>query len=98
VIQVAIPLRLYFLLMGSIAFAVGTKSGLDCPRTCALAFTAVGNNFELAIAVCINIWGVTSQQALAGVISPLIEVPVLVALVYVSLWLKARLFADSSPS
>ena len=68
------------------------------PRTCALAFTAAGNNSELAIAVCISIWGVTSQRALAGVIGPLIEVPVLVALVYVSLWLKARLFADSSPS
>jgi ACR3 family arsenite transporter len=98
VIRVALPLLLYFVLMWSIAFALGTKSGLDYPRTCALAFTAAGNNFELAIAVCISIWGVTSQQALAGVIGPLIEVPVLVALVYVSLWLKPRLFADSSPS
>ncbi len=95
VIRVAIPLLLYFVLMWSIAFAVGTKSGLDYARTSALAFTAAGNNFELAIAVCISIWGVTSQQALAGVIGPLIEVPVLVALVYVSLWLKPRLFADS---
>jgi len=95
VIRVAIPLLLYFVLMWSIAFAVGTRSGLDYPRTSALAFTAAGNNFELAIAVCISIWGVTSQQALAGVIGPLIEVPVLVALVYVSLWLKLRLFAVS---
>jgi ACR3 family arsenite transporter len=98
VIRVAIPLLLYFVLMWSIAFAVGTRSGLDYPRTSALAFTAAGNNFELAIAVCISIWGVTSQQALAGVIGPLIEVPVLVALVYVSLWLKPRLFAEASPS
>ena len=92
VIQVAIPLLLYFLLMWSIAFAVGQRSGLDYPRTSALAFTAAGNNFELAIAVCISIWGVSSQQALAGVIGPLIEVPVLVALVYLSLWLKPRLW------
>lgn len=90
VIKVAIPLLLYFVLMWSIAFAVGKSSGLDYPRTTALAFTAAGNNFELAIAVCISIWGVTSQQALAGVIGPLIEVPVLVSLVYVSLWLKPR--------
>jgi ACR3 family arsenite transporter len=89
VIRVAMPLLLYFVLMWSIAFAVGMKSGLDYPRTSALAFTAAGNNFELAIAVCISIWGVTSQQALAGVIGPLIEVPVLVSLVYVSLKLRA---------
>jgi ACR3 family arsenite transporter len=90
VIQVAIPLLLYFVLMWSIAFGVGMRSGLDYPRTSALAFTAAGNNFELAIAVCISIWGVTSQQALAGVVGPLIEVPVLVSLVSVSLWLKPR--------
>jgi ACR3 family arsenite transporter len=90
VIRVAIPLLLYFVLMWGIAFAVGKRSGLDYPRTSALAFTAAGNNFELAIAVCISIWGVSSQQALAGVIGPLIEVPVLVSLVYVSLWLRPR--------
>jgi len=88
VIQVAIPLLLYFLLMWSVAFAVGKRSGLDYARTSALAFTAAGNNFELAIAMCVSVWGVTSQQALAGVIGPLIEVPVLVSLVYVSLWLR----------
>ena len=91
VIRVAIPLLLYFVLMWGIAFAVGSRCGLDYPKTSTLAFTAAGNNFELAIAVCISIWGVTSQQALAGVIGPLIEVPVLVSLVYVSLWLKPRL-------
>lgn len=90
VIKVAIPLLLYFVLMWSIAFAVGKSSGLDYERTSALAFTAAGNNFELAIAVCISIWGVTSKQALAGVIGPLIEVPVLVALVYLSLSLKPQ--------
>ena len=98
VIKVAIPLLLYFVLIWSIAFAVGKRSGLDYPRTTALAFTAAGNNFELAIAVCISIWGVSSQQALAGVIGPLIEVPVLVSLVYVSLWLKPRFPASSHGS
>ena len=92
VIPVAIPLLLYFALMWGVAFFVGQRSGLDYPRTSALAFTAAGNNFELAIAVCISIWGVTSQQALAGVIGPLIEVPVLLALVYLSLGLKPRLW------
>jgi ACR3 family arsenite transporter len=90
VIPVAIPLLLYFVLMWSLAFALGKASGLDYPRTSALAFTAAGNNFELAIAVCVSLWGVASEQALAGVIGPLIEVPVLVSLVYVSLWLKTR--------
>ena len=88
VLRVALPLLLYFVVMWSSAFALGKRSGLDYPRTSALAFTAAGNNFELAIAVCISIWGISSQQALAGVIGPLIEVPVLVSLVYVSLWLK----------
>jgi len=98
VIKVAIPLLLYFLLMWSIAFAVGKRSGLDYPRTSALAFTAAGNNFELAIAVCISLWGVTSQQALAGVIGPLIEVPVLVGLVYVSLAFRSRFPAIATDS
>jgi ACR3 family arsenite transporter len=88
VLRVALPLLLYFVVMWSSAFALGKRSGLDYPRTSAMAFTAAGNNFELAIAVCISIWGISSQQALAGVIGPLIEVPVLVSLVYVSLWLK----------
>ena len=69
--------------------------GLPYDRTATLAFTAAGNNFELAIAVCIGVFGVTSGEALAGVVGPLIEVPVLVALVYVSLWAKRRFYDES---
>ena len=84
VLWIAIPLFIYFVLMWSLAFVIGRFSGLYYRRTSSLAFTAAGNNFELAIAVSISVWGVTSQQALAGVVGPLIEVPVLVGLVYVS--------------
>jgi ACR3 family arsenite transporter len=95
VVRVALPLLLYFVVMWSTAFYCGIRSGLDDPRTAALAFTASGNNFELAIAVCISPWGVSSQQALAGVTGPQIEVPALVSLVYVSLWLRRRTLTNS---
>ena len=91
VASLAVPLLLYFLIMWSLAFALGNRFGLDYGRSTTLAFTAAGNNFELAIAVSISLWGVTSKQALAGVIGPLIEVPVLVSLVYLALALRRRL-------
>ena len=90
VARIAVPLLAYFALMWGGGFALGAALGLGYARTTTLAFTAAGNNFELAIAVAIATFGVSSGQALAGVVGPLIEVPVLVALVYVSLHLRSR--------
>jgi arsenical-resistance protein len=93
VVRIAIPLLAYFAIMWAGGYALGFVLQLGYARTTTLAFTAAGNNFELAIAVAIATFGVTSGQALAGVVGPLIEVPVLVGLVYVSLALRRRLFS-----
>ena len=97
VARIALPLLAYFTIMWGGGFVLGAALGLGYERTTTIAFTAAGNNFELAIAVAIATYGVTSGQALAGVVGPLIEVPVLVALVYVSLALRGR-FTDRVPA
>jgi ACR3 family arsenite transporter len=92
VARIALPLIAYFAIMFGGSFALGHRLRLGYPKTVTLAFTAAGNNFELAIAVAIGVFGVTSGQALAGVVGPLIEVPALVALVYVALWVRRHVY------
>ncbi|MBO0856502.1 MAG: arsenic resistance protein, partial [Nocardia sp.] len=95
VVRIAVPLLAYFAIMWGGGYLYGRAAGLGYERTTTLAFTAAGNNFELAIAVAIATYGAGSGQALAGVVGPLIEVPVLVALVYLSLALRNRFPGNS---
>ena len=88
VLRIALPLVVYFLVMFALAMLLSKRLGFDYPSSASLAFTAAGNNFELAIAVAIGTFGLASGEALAAVVGPLIEVPALVALVYVALWAR----------
>lgn len=96
VARIALPLLAYFAIMWGGGFTLGRALRLSYARTTTLAFTAAGNNFELAIAVAIGVFGVTSGEALAGVVGPLIEVPALVSLVYVALWARRHLYPTVS--
>jgi ACR3 family arsenite transporter len=92
VARIALPLLAYFGIMWAVSFAIGLWLRLSYEKNTTVAFTAASNNFELAIAVAIGVFGVTSGEALAGVVGPLIEVPVLVGLVYVALWARKRFY------